>query len=469
MADILVMGGGLCGLASALLLARDGHAVTVLERDPDPPPTSVAAAWERWNRRGVAQFRLAHIYLARFTRLLETELPDAVAAIEAAGGWRHNFVHDTPPAVTDRAPRPGDERFECLTARRSTMEHVLAALASREPRVTIRRGATVAGLLTGSSATPGVPHVVGVRTADGETLRADLTVDAMGRRSPLPRLLEPLGGKAPHEETEDSGFAYYGRHYHRAGGTPAFVAPPLTPLGSISVLTLPADNDTWSVTLYAAAADAPTRRFREPEVFERVLRACPLHAHWLDGDPIGEMASMVSGADRLRRYVVDGAPVVTGVLSVGDAWACTNPSLGRGSSMGLLHCVRLRELVRAGIADPVALAVAWDADTGRYLEPWHDATLQTDRQRFREMTAAIQGVDPEPAPPIIAAFMRAVGRDAEAFRALMEIRQVLALPSEVFGRPGFADHVLEVGRDGEGPSPPGPDRRELLALLDSGD
>ena len=48
----------------------------------------------------------------------------------------------------------------------------------------------------------------------------------------------------------------------------------LTALGSISVLTLPADNDTWWVTLYGSAADAPTRRFRDPEVFERVLRAC---------------------------------------------------------------------------------------------------------------------------------------------------------------------------------------------------
>lgn len=96
MADIVVMGGGLCGLASALLLARDGHGVIVLERDPEPPPSTVEAAWERWNRRGVAQFRLAHIYLARFARLLEAELPDVVSAVEAAGGWRHNFVDDLP-------------------------------------------------------------------------------------------------------------------------------------------------------------------------------------------------------------------------------------------------------------------------------------------------------------------------------------------------------------------------------------
>jgi hypothetical protein len=33
---------------------------------------------------------------------------------------------------------------------------------------------------------------------------------------------------------------------------------------------------------------------------------------------------------------MDGVPVATGIVSVGDAWACTNPSLGRGITMGLM-------------------------------------------------------------------------------------------------------------------------------------
>ena len=31
MAGVLVIGGGICGLGTALLLARDGHQVTLLE------------------------------------------------------------------------------------------------------------------------------------------------------------------------------------------------------------------------------------------------------------------------------------------------------------------------------------------------------------------------------------------------------------------------------------------------------
>ena len=38
MADIVIVGAGVVGLGTALLLAQDGHRVTVLERDPQPPP-----------------------------------------------------------------------------------------------------------------------------------------------------------------------------------------------------------------------------------------------------------------------------------------------------------------------------------------------------------------------------------------------------------------------------------------------
>ena len=59
--------------------------------------------------------------------------------------------------------------------------------------------------------------------------------------------------------------------------------PGLAACGSISLLTIPSDNGTWSTTIYTASDDAPLRAVRAPDAFERVWRAFPDHAHWLDG------------------------------------------------------------------------------------------------------------------------------------------------------------------------------------------
>ena len=70
-----------------------------------------------------------------------------MSALDAAGTLRANRIADMPAAITG-GWRAGDERFEQLTGRRPLVEAVLARQAAREPGVTIRRGAAVAGLLT---------------------------------------------------------------------------------------------------------------------------------------------------------------------------------------------------------------------------------------------------------------------------------------------------------------------------------
>lgn len=311
--------------------------------------------------------------------------------------------------------------------------------------------------------TPGVPHVAGVRTITGEELRADLVVDAMGRRSPTMDWLALLGARPPHVESEDSGFVYYTRYFTGAE-RPKRRGPGLMPIGSLSLLTLDGDNDTWSVTLFGATGDAPLKELRKSEAFTRVVRACPLHAHWLDATPITEVLAMVGILDRYRRFVVDGQPVVTGFAAVGDAWACTNPSAGRGLSVGLLHAQVLRRTASEHLDDPAAFAQAWDERTEQVVAPFYRNQIAADRVRITEMDALRNGGTPSPPDSIMARFWKAAGHDADVFRGLVETIVCLAQPQDVLARPEVKDGI-ETWGDRPSPPPPGPNREQLLRLL----
>jgi 2-polyprenyl-6-methoxyphenol hydroxylase-like FAD-dependent oxidoreductase len=468
MARIVVAGGGICGMAGAMLLARDGHEVVVLERDESPVPADPEASWDSWARRSVGQFRIAHLMLPRGYQILCAELPDVVTRLRDAGGLTFNLVADALAAMPGATPREDDAKFETTTGRRPTIEWALATAAEDEPGVTVRRGVAIRGLTTGTSQVAGAPHVTGVVLADGEEVGADLVIDATGRRSPTTDWLAALGGPAPIEESEDIGFLYTGRFWRAPDGVmPETRAPGLMPCGSISLLTIPSDNGTWSTTIYTVADDAALRAVRKPEVFERVWRSFPDHVQWLDGEPISDMATMSGAVDRSRHFVVDGAPIVTGMLTIADAAACTNPSVGRGMSLGLLHTVAMRDVVRQHVGDPVTLALAFHEATVEQLDPWHQATKDLDRGRIAEMRAAIDGVPLEPTPEgqIAAALAGATAFDADALRWFGELLTCLTLPMELFSRPGVFERVLELAPQVPPPTQYGPDRTQLLELV----
>lgn len=475
MPGIIILGGGIVGLSTGLMLAEAGHEVTVLEHDPAPVPASPEEAWQVWDRAGVTQFRQPHYLHPRARQLLDDHLPEVTTALLGAQAATFDLLALMPPPIIDRAPRDGDEKFVAVTGRRPVVEYAVASVAG--DHLDVRRGVTVTGLLTGPPDADGIPDVTGVRTADGAELPADLVIDAMGRRSRLPDWLEAIGARRPEEDAEDSSFTYYTRFFRSDDGSiPRFRGALLTDFDCYSLLTLPGDAGTWSVTIYIASHDQALKGIRDLEQWTALVSACPRHAHLLDGEPITDVVAMAGIADRRRRLVVSGAPVATGVVAVGDSWASTNPSRGRGITMGLMHAVVTTEVVGRHLGQPAALALAHDQMTETTVTPWYDDTVQLGRARLERTNACIEGRPPAPAAAAWPGEVtgREIGlaltRDPDVFRAAMEMTSMLALPGEVMIRPGFAERVkaAAAGNDaaGNGPAgPPGPSRDDLLRRM----
>jgi 2-polyprenyl-6-methoxyphenol hydroxylase-like FAD-dependent oxidoreductase len=464
--DVIVTGGGIVGTCAAMLLAKDGHQVTVLERDPAEPPNDPSGAWTDWERRGVNQFRLLHYLQPRFRNIAARELPEVVSALEHAGALRFSFIENLPESITGGV-RDGDDRYTALSARRPVAEAAVAGVARETPGLEVRRGVAVTGLLTGPSA-DGAPHVAGVRTDTGDELHADVVVDATGRRSPLPTWLAAIGAAPVDEEIDDAGFVYYGRHFRSGDGSiPPVIGPPLFYCGSVALLVLPADNGTWGIGVIGVSGDKALRGVTDTDRWTELVRAFPLHAHWLDGEPLDErVVTMAKLEDRRRRLVVDGAPVATGVLTLGDSWACTNPSVGRGISIGMIHAVALRDLLRGAPDDPHKTALAWDEVTRTTVDPYYDSTVTHDRHRLGSMQAAIDGRSYEGDADwrLFEQFSSVSTSDPELFRAFLDIANVLAPADAVLSRPEVVSKTAALARDPGDDPPLGPTREQAVAI-----
>ncbi|MEX2395342.1 MAG: FAD-dependent oxidoreductase, partial [Actinomycetota bacterium] len=141
--NVVVLGGGPIGLATAMLLAREGHEVLVLEKDEQSAPATIDEIWDRWERKGVSQFRQAHYMHARFRHTVDAEFPDVRDELLSLGGRPFNPIGVMTAHLADPAPREGDDRFESIAARRPIIESAFVRVAENHPGVKVVRGVTV--------------------------------------------------------------------------------------------------------------------------------------------------------------------------------------------------------------------------------------------------------------------------------------------------------------------------------------
>jgi 2-polyprenyl-6-methoxyphenol hydroxylase-like FAD-dependent oxidoreductase len=369
--SVVVMGGGVAGLAAAVLLAREGHRVTLIERDSLHSGGEAEAAPE-WPRAGIPHFLQPHAFIPRGRSELRRHLPDVYAALLGAGAWEVDVRPKLGGAANDT-----DEELQYLAVRRPLIEWALRNAAAAEPGLRIRAGARINGLLVDTR------RVVGVRV-DDVRVDADLVVDALGRRTPAHGWLTTHGINCEPPASSDCGVVYYSRYYRcRPGFSPPdgpWYLSPRGDLGYLAYASFPGDNGTFAALLAVPTGLPEWKVLRGAVAFEAAVAQVPALASWVNPDGVDPITPVMAMAG-LRNSLRAGS-VAAGLVAVGDAYGHTDPVLAHGLAFGLVHAAELTRAV-GETADVVDAVDAYDAATAPALRERYEYATALDQQRLR--------------------------------------------------------------------------------------
>jgi 2-polyprenyl-6-methoxyphenol hydroxylase-like FAD-dependent oxidoreductase len=371
---VVVAGGSIAGLATALSLGRLGYRVTVLERDILAEVDSAESAFGV-ERHGAPQAHQTHGFLARLTVVLRQHFPDVLEALRAAGAESMTLTG----SLDD--PEPGDEDLNTLIVRRTTFEWALRDAVRREPHVTYRTDVAVDGLVRAESGS-GRPHVTGARLSDGSVLSGSV-VACTGRRGSVPTWLGEIGASV-RDDVVETHIVYLTRWYRRPAGLAVDVDARLGgDFGYLKYLAIPCDGATFSVTLAVRSKDTELRSLLlDPQAFDRACRVLPGPDRFFASgavESVGPVRPMGGLINRLRHFTDPaGQPLVTGFHAVGDAHTCTNPMYGRGCSLAFVQATLLAEAFAAHPDDPLQRAARYEELSTREVEPWFHSAVMMD-------------------------------------------------------------------------------------------
>lgn len=435
---VAIIGSGPTGLFLAAALARRGHRVTAVDRDPGP------AGEGGWRRRGVMQFHHAHAFRPQVCEALRAELPEAHAGWLAAGAEPITFELPGGQVV------PGGMR-----SRRETFERALRAAVAAQAGVELRCGHVDAVTVDGSG------RVDGLRVGR-EHVPADLVLDASGRSG---RATRALRGRAA--VTGATGIAYVDRQYQlRPGAEPGPMTNQIAwqaDLDGYQVIIFLHERGIFSVLIVRPTDDPDLVGLRHGPAFEAACRAVPGLSAWTDPRRSRPVTPVLAGGALVNHYQGQAAPDGTirpGLVFVGDAVCTTTPVFGRGITTSLLQARELLALLDAHRDDPDPVPALFDAWCEAHMRPWVEDHVRMDeatRRRWAGLDIDLTGRLPSDL------IMAAAARDPEIGGA---IGGYLAMRSGPDSLDAVEPRAAAVYRSGWRPAPAeGPDRRGLVEVV----
>jgi 2-polyprenyl-6-methoxyphenol hydroxylase-like FAD-dependent oxidoreductase len=427
MVKVVVIGAGPIGLYSAIVLARRGNEVVLIDRDRGPAPDG------SWERRGVMQFRHPHFFRHIVGQIFAETAPDLWDSVVAAGG-----IAVRPPG----AP----EFVNNLQCRRTTFEAAIRAAAAAQPGLALHTGHAERIVIEQG-------RVAGVYI-DGTSVPADMVIDAGGRSSRLADGLRPPG------EGGNCGFSYVARMYRvlddDAAATLADCAVPLGKLyDGYLVIVFPQDGRTLSTLIVRASDDSGLAEVRHVEAWDAAMRAIPHLAQWTEPGRFEPMSEVMPGGGLTNTY--RGQSDLPGLFVLGDAVCTTNPAAGRGVSLGLLQA---RELLRLLQEDMNTAAARFETWCEQHIRPWYEDHVYWDATQLARFRGAGINVDARIPSDVICAAAEVDPQIAPAVGPY----QAMAAPPAIL-RP-MEERARAVLRNGWMPQlAAGPTRDELVELI----
>ena len=343
--EAVVVGAGPSGATTALLLARRGREVLLVDRARFPRDK---ACGEGVMPPGVAALRRLGLY----ERVVASGArPLRGVTYQQRGGYPR--VHVPFPAPPDGAPPEG------LGVRRTTFDQILVDAVRQERHATVREAERVTGLMRDRS-----NRVVGVTTTTDQ-IKARIVVAADGLHSQM-RSWAEFG--APAATRVRYGLAGHWRVDTRdtdavtvtlAGGHEWYEAPVGPELLLVSILTH-RSRPAITARTYEAAARRSVPALRDAELVSGPLGGAHFHQR--------------------VRTVADGR-----VFLVGDASGYDDPTTGDGIAIGMLLAERLAEHagdLLTGRSSPEAAAAGYVAD---------HAGLVRERRRLTRLALFLAG------------------------------------------------------------------------------